>query len=168
MFFVRHWFVDPGSERHRLEDKAMVKRRVARPRSTATSGIPFLGVSIIFFSLILAVFLYSVFTRHPHRSSPTIPVVTRVQVLNGCGVDGLAARVAKFLRRQGYDVVDIGNTPLLLESLIVDRVGNRDAAQKLAKLLGVKRENIIQQSCDYLELDLTVILGRDYKKLTLQ
>lgn len=83
-------------------------------------------------------------------------------------MDGLAAKVAKLLRRQGYDVVDVGNTSLLLESLIVDRVGNRDAARKLAKLLGVGEENIIQQSCDYLELDLTVILGRDYKELKLK
>jgi len=80
----------------------------------------------------------------------------------------LAAKVAKLLRRQGYDVVDVGNTSLLLESLIVDRVGNRDAARKLAKLLGVGEENIIQQSCDYLELDLTVILGRDYQELKLE
>lgn len=80
----------------------------------------------------------------------------------------MAAKVAKLLRRQGYDVVDVGNTSLLLESLIVDRVGNRDAARKLAKLLGVGEENIIQQSCDYLELDLTVILGRDYKELKLK
>jgi len=80
----------------------------------------------------------------------------------------LAAKVAKLLRRQGYDVVDVGNTSLLLESLIVDRVGNRDAARKLAKLLGVGEENIIQQSCDYLELDLTVILGRDYQELKLK
>ena len=80
----------------------------------------------------------------------------------------MAAKVAKLLRRQGYDVVDVENTSLLLESLIVDRVGNRDAARKLAKLLGVGEENIIQQSCDYLELDLTVILGRDYKELKLK
>lgn len=80
----------------------------------------------------------------------------------------MAAKVAKLLRRQGYDVVDVGNTSLLLESLIVDRVGNRDAARKLAKLLGVGEENIIQQSCDYLELDLTVILGRDYQELKLK
>ncbi len=80
----------------------------------------------------------------------------------------MAAKVAKLLRRQGYDVVDVGNTSLLLESLIVDRVGNRDAARKLAKLLGVGEENIIQQSCDYLELDLTVILGRDYNELKLK
>ncbi len=80
----------------------------------------------------------------------------------------MAAKVAKLLRRQGYDVVDVENTSLLLESLIVDRVGNRDAARKLAKLLGVGEENIIQQSCDYLELDLTVILGRDYQELKLK
>jgi len=80
----------------------------------------------------------------------------------------LAAKVAKLLRRQGYDVVDVGNTSLLLESLIVDRVGNRDAARKLAKLLRVGEENIIQQNCDYLELDLTVILGRDYQELKLK
>ncbi len=149
----------------------MVKKRVARPRgkrSSSPSKKGPLGITIIFFSLVLVIFLYSLFNRPPRNPSPASPAVTRVQVLNGCGVDGLAAKVAKLLRRQGYDVVDVDNTSLLLESLVVDRVGNRDAARKLAKILGVGEENIIQQSCDYLELDLTVILGRDYQELKLK
>ena len=149
----------------------MVKKRVARPRgkrSSSPSKKGPLGVTLIFFSLMVVIFLYSLITRSPRKPPQAFPAVTRVQVLNGCGVDGLAAKVAKLLRRQGYDVVDVENTSLLLESLIVDRVGNRDAARKLAKLLGVGEENIIQQSCDYLELDLTVILGRDYKELKLK
>jgi len=148
----------------------MVKRRVARPRghrkgSPSPRG-PW-GATLILSALLVAIFLYSLFTRPPRKPPATSHMVTRVQVLNGCGVDGLAAKAAKFLRLKGYDVVDVGNTPLLLESLVVDRVGNRDAARKLAKLLGVGEENIIQQSCDYLELDLTVILGKDYKELKL-
>lgn len=148
----------------------MVKRRIARPRGKAR-GSPSskgpLGVTLILFALLVAIFLYSLFTRSPRKPGASPPAVTRVQILNGCGVDGLAAKTAKFLRLKGYDVVDVGNTPLLLESLVVDRVGNRDAARKLAKLLGVSEENVIQQSCDYLELDLTVILGKDYKELRL-
>ncbi len=80
----------------------------------------------------------------------------------------MAAKVAKLLRSQGYDVVDVDNTPLLLESLVVDRVGNRDAARRLAAILGIEDENIIHQRCEYLELDLTVILGRDYRELKLE
>ena len=146
----------------------MVKKRVVPPkgrRSTISSQKGPSGLAIIFFSLMVVVFLYSALRRNHKETSPPVTAVTRVQVLNGCGVDGLAARVAKLLRRRGYDVVDVGNTPLLLESLIVDRVGNRDAARRLAEILGVERRNIIQQRCDYLELDLTVILGKDYKEL---
>jgi len=146
----------------------MAKRRVAPQkgkRGALTKKRGPSGVTIIFFSLVVVILLYSLFTRHSQRPSQPLPAVTRVQVLNGCGVNGLAAKASKFLRLKGYDVVDVGNTPPLLESLVVDRVGNRDAARKLAKLLGVSEENIIQQSCDYLELDLTVILGKDYKEL---
>ncbi len=148
----------------------MAKRRVAPQKGKRGALTKKRGpseVTIVFFSLVVVFFLYSIITRSPRKPPATSHAVTRVQVLNGCGVDGLAAKAAKFLRLKGYDVVDVKNTPLLLESLVVDRVGNRDAARKLAKLLGVSEENIIQQSCDYLELDLTVILGKDYKELKL-
>lgn len=93
--------------------------------------------------------------------------IIQVEVLNGCGVSGIAERFTDFLRTNNLDVVKSGNyiSDDVSESLIIDRSGNMANAFKTAKTLGIKSENVIQQlNKDYF-LDVSIVIGRDYFNL---
>ncbi len=122
-----------------------------------------------------AVFLsYSLIMRTTIRP-PVDPVkdesaageVIQVDVLNGCGVAGVATKFTQYLRSRGYDVVEMGNYRSfdVPESMVIDRTGNIEHAKKVAYALGIKDVNVIQQiNLDYF-LDVTIVIGRDYESL---
>lgn len=89
----------------------------------------------------------------------------RVEVLNGAGVGGIARKMTDFLRRVGFDVIDFGNAESFefYETVVLDRSGDWAAAERVARAVDVK--NILEQKNPYLALDVTLILGRDYRKL---
>lgn len=85
----------------------------------------------------------------------------RVQVLNGTDKSGLAAQATDQLREAGYDVVSIGNArSSVARSLVLDRVGNRQLADSVAKVLGITRVETRRDTTLYLEV--TVILGPEW------
>ena len=91
----------------------------------------------------------------------------QVEVLNGCGVTGIADKLTDYLRNKKIDVVNLGNyRSFEIENcIIISRNENIKNAVKLAALVGLDENSIIQQSNpDYL-LDVTFILGKDYRKL---
>jgi hypothetical protein len=86
----------------------------------------------------------------------------RVEVLNASSVAGLAREVTQRLRSAGFDVVYYGNAGRMTRdsSVVVDRIGNADAAARVAAALGVDR---IETAIDTtLYLDATVILAPDF------
>ncbi len=91
----------------------------------------------------------------------------RVEVLNGAGVAKLAGKAADFLRAKGFDVVQTGNAPHsnFKKSIVQDRLGDLQKAQQVATALGIGESGIIQQKNPQLYLDVTVIIGQDYKSL---
>jgi hypothetical protein len=91
----------------------------------------------------------------------------RVEVLNGAGVAKLASKAADFLRAKGFDVVQTGNAPHsnFKKSIVQDRLGDLQKAQQVAAALGIGESGIIQQKNPQLYLDVTVIIGQDYKSL---
>lgn len=93
--------------------------------------------------------------------------IIQIDVLNGCGVAGVAGKFTDYLRTRGYDVVEVGNYRSfdVPESIVIDRVGNLENARKVAYALGIKESNVIQQiNPDYF-LDATVIIGKDFESL---
>ncbi len=105
----------------------------------------------------------------PVQQAAIQPVARRIQVevLNGCGVNGLAETLTRYLRRQNIDVVSQGNYKhfQVPETRILDRIGNRDRAQIVADILGVPTEQIKSQVDPNLQLDATIIIGHDYRML---
>ena len=89
----------------------------------------------------------------------------RIEVLNGCGINRLASRVTDFLRDQGFDVVKTDDAPTTDYTLTIvqDRAGDIENANKVAYALGITPQNITQQINEDLFLDVTVIIGLDYK-----
>jgi hypothetical protein len=91
----------------------------------------------------------------------------QLDVLNGTGEPKLAQRATDFLRARGFDVVEIGNVKDagVEATLVIDRVGNIEAANLVAAALGVSEANVTQRIDKNLFLDVSVILGSDYKQL---
>ena len=88
----------------------------------------------------------------------------KVEVLNGIGIDGIAAEVTEYLRDKGFDVVktdDAGRTDYIY-SMVKDRTGNLGSARNLAEILNIDTLSVLQEINKSLILDATVILGKDY------
>jgi len=87
----------------------------------------------------------------------------RVQVLNATPTHGLARVATNVLRDRGFDVVETGNAPrgTLPASVVIDRVGNLEAARQAADALGITR--VETRRDPGLLLDVTVVLGSDWR-----
>lgn len=93
--------------------------------------------------------------------------IVQVEVLNGCGEPGVAGRVTGFLRDHHFDVVDSGNYVDFEQphSLVIDRVGNREAALSVAAILGIDEAYVREERGTGYYLDASVVIGRDYQSL---
>ncbi len=91
----------------------------------------------------------------------------RLSVLNGCGVSGVALQFAEFLQTREFEVVEVGNHNSfdLRESVVVDRVGDLDAAVYVAAVLGISQSNVIQQLDRGYGVDASIVIGKDYDQL---
>ncbi len=95
------------------------------------------------------------------------PSVIRVSVLNGCGEPGLASTWKDRLRNMKYDVRETGNASgKYNKTVILSRIEDMSYARHLARSLGVKNDNVLMQiNKDLVDIDVTVIVGSDYKNL---
>ncbi len=93
--------------------------------------------------------------------------IIQLEVRNGCGVDGVAARTTRYLREHGFDVVEMGDYTSfdVAHSMVIDRVGDLEAARKVAAVLGIPKERVRQELQLDLFLDASVIIGKDYAQL---
>jgi hypothetical protein len=94
--------------------------------------------------------------------------VIRVEVLNGCGEYGVAERVTDWLREEGFDIVYFGNADSFEyeKSLLIDRSGRPEFVGEVATVLGC--DNIERKFKGMLLLDVTVIVGKDWRVLRLE
>lgn len=134
-----------------------------------------LHLLIGFFGTLLLILLIALFSKsfYPDiagdykEERPLLSEIIQIEVLNGCGVPGIASRFTSYLRAAGFDVVESGNFQSfsITQTLVIDRSGNLDNARKIARALGVSEEQIIREiSRDYY-LDATVIIGSDFESL---
>ena len=135
-----------------------------------------LNAGLLVVGLSVMVLLYGLVTRtlvpspDPQRTSAATELVgsiIQVEVRNGAGVDRLAAETTHFLRERGFDVVDVGNYESFQQerSVVIDRVGDPEAARKVAKALGLPADRVQQDIRRQYYLDASVIIGHDYEQL---
>jgi len=88
----------------------------------------------------------------------------RVTVLNATEVSGLAARTAELLEKNGYDVVEVGNTERTSDTtLVIDHRGQSRRAERVSAAIG---GGVISAAPDGDNpADVTVILGRDMERV---
>ncbi len=133
------------------------KKRRRRKRTPASFLYTILVVCLLAAIVFLAASLYGVYAPPPADGGPA-----RVLVMNGCGVEGIGLRTARFLRSHGHDVVDFRNADHFdyAETIVIDRSGDMDDAIGVARLL--KTPNVIQQMPETPLVDVAVIVGKDY------
>ena len=136
-----------------------------------------LNVALVVGGLSVLVLLYAFATRTvftgptPERpasdSSDLVGSIIQVEVRNGAGVDHLAERTTEYLRDRGFDVVDVGNYSSFDQehSVVIDRIGNMEAAHHVAEALGIPADRVRQNVKPAYYLDASVILGHDYEQL---
>lgn len=138
-----------------------------------TARVILLNSLIVALCIIVGYLAYALLVRHVFR--PPVEVtkeghatgIIQLDVLNGCGVSGAATGVTQFLRARGYDVVEIRNykTFDVDHSLVIDRTGDMETARKVAYALGIDQKNVLQQINHDYYVDVSVIVGKDYRTL---
>ncbi|MGD8428205.1 MAG: LytR C-terminal domain-containing protein [Balneolaceae bacterium] len=137
-----------------------------------------LNAVIGFLSLLLVLLLFGLFTRiiypriHNQRAEANpnlIGKVIQLEVLNGCGVPGLANNFTSALRRNGFDVVETGNFKNfdMQNTVVIARTTDKKNAQRVADALGISPKHVFIEASDDFYLDATVVIGSDYKSLKL-
>ena len=148
------------------------KKKQLSPRSLI------LNIVIVILGVIVFFLLYSFITNSivnkpvewttesPELGDATGEII-QLDVLNGCGVRGIAQDFTDYLRKRNFDVVQSANykTFDVEESLVIDRTGDLAAARKVAYALGIDEKNIVQQINPDYYLNVSVVIGRDYEKL---
>lgn len=128
-------------------------------------------------SVILAVFavflLYSildktgiiVFDNTETAKPQNVQQLIQVEVLNGCGVAGVGDALTDVLRAKGIDVVKTGNFRSfdIENTFIIDRLGKIETANRVADSLNLNKRFIITEKNKSYFLDLTIVIGKDYK-----
>ncbi|MCK5147017.1 LytR C-terminal domain-containing protein [bacterium] len=102
----------------------------------------------------------------------TVKRPLQIEILNGCGVAGIANYYTEFLRSRGFDVVKTDNYIeggrvcfSIDKTVVVDRRGNIKKAQKIAKSLGMKHSSVISEPNEAYLIDASVIIGADYESV---
>lgn len=96
----------------------------------------------------------------------------QIEILNGCGFNGVAKIFQDYLREQGFDVV---NTDNFIEggkirwdiekSMVIDRVGEIEQAMAVARSLAIPVERVMTRENPESIYDVSVVIGKDFKKL---
>ena len=147
---------------------------MAKKKTTKQNNL-LLNVFLVIATLALGVMLYALLMRSfspkvdPVRSDnpqALLGDIIQVEVRNGCGISGLAAELTDYLRRQGFDVVEVGdyNSFDVEYTMVYDRSGNREAALALARSLGLPEDRVLQELRPEFYLDASVVIGLDYNQ----
>lgn len=146
------------------------------PKDSSSGNSLYLNATIGFLSVLLLILLVALFTRliyprivnqRSETQSELISEIIQIEVLNGCGVNGIANDYTSILRENGFDVVETGNfeTFDLQKTIIISRSGVMDNAMRVADALGVSRDQVIREASPDYYLDVTLVIGHDYEML---
>lgn len=144
-------------------------------KGTSKKANLFLNSLILFLGVIIFFLLYSLITNLRSGSKDisdtdpeTASSIIQLEVLNGCGMPGVAEKFTDYLRRRNFDVVQTGNYRSfdIDKTIVIDRTGNKANAEKVADALGIDKRFIIQQLNNDYFLDVSLVIGKDFNQLT--
>ena len=148
------------------------------------------NVVLVFLSIISVAFVASVLNRHMrggitirnfHQEVPPALTVTahdnslfqaiEVEVLNGCGISGLAQQFTDYLRDKHVDVVRTENADNFHydKTIVILRRDEFEKVAQVAKLLDISPRDSIRVFVDpdgSLLTDVTIVIGSDYLNIS--
>ena len=147
------------------------RKRPPRGNTNWKSGLMKLFIVLfILIDLILIVFIIRQCSKPPIEEIviEEEPKILQVEVLNGCGVPGIAAKYTNYLRREGFDVIRTENyeTFNVMKTVIIDRRGRIQNGIRIASALGLGEDRVLQEVNEAYLIDATIILGKDYRNLS--
>jgi hypothetical protein len=103
-----------------------------------------------------------------YEENPVLDI--EVEVLNGCGITGVAGEISEFLRERQFDVVRSENADHFqyTRTLIIQRNENVDGLAAVVKALNIKlddRSRVLIQPDPASDVDVTLIIGSDYRSI---
>ncbi len=148
------------------------------PKKILSSQDLYFNAIISFLGVLLVVLLVSLFTRiifprivteRDSESSDLISEIIQIEVLNGCGVNGIANNFTSLLRTNGFDVVETGNFENfdVEKSMVISRSGAMKHAYQIARVLGIEEVHVLREESDDYYLDASIVIGADYESLNI-
>jgi len=137
--------------------------------TTALWGLGIVNVVLIVSSVSRHFFSGNEPSLNANTDVPAIPAENlKVEVLNGCGVNGLASKYAVLLKEHGFDPVKTENYEggTTSRTYIVDRLSEKMVnGLKMAEALGLPKAFVSYQADDKRMVAVSLILGQDYKTI---
>ena len=165
------------------------KNKLKKSEDTSFKNI-FLNSLIFILTVFIGVFIYSFSTKQVHNGTsfeitfpptsdpPPLSTIYQnnpinespIEVLNGCGIQGMAGKFSRFLRENNIDVLNSDDADHYdyTHTLIITRTGNVQILDKVSSLLGFDEQDenhILNKPNSSSEFDLTVIIGNDYASI---
>ena len=163
-----------------LRKKKIPPHKKYRQR-TAYKPNRFIDLTLIGLSAVVVLLLGSTAIRFVRAETKVLPQqisIVRTQIANGCGESGAAADFAEFIKKQGddnlkFDVIDVtnfSNSAMPRTMILIRDPGVAVEAERIARRLGIDPDDVVTRELEdnFLSLDITVVVGRDYDKLKSQ
>jgi hypothetical protein len=167
--------------------QARTSRKRNRKKRPAQSSDWFVNFLMLGLSVLVLSFVWSFWNRHannqmvaaelnvlpepPSMASPETLIAAKkypnvtVEILNGCGVSGLAAEFKEIVQDKTFDVQHTENADNFkyTSTIILARSDNTEAAFTLATELGLEPTQVSIAKDDSRRVDVTLIVGHDYE-----
>lgn len=103
-----------------------------------------------------------------YATNPVLDI--EIEILNGCGEPGLAAKFSELLRKNRIDVVRSENADHFEyeQTILIQRNENVEGMKQVATALGFDIKNsaqVITSVDPNLDVDLTLIIGKDFSSI---
>jgi len=159
--------------RKKSTGKTKIKRRSPRPKKKSK----LLEMAIVAIFALVLIYGASFAIRITHGLSKTVEspdYVIRLQILNGCGVDGAAGRVARELPKLikmplEINIIDVAdfNAYNVKESFLILREKNLEGVGILAEQLGLDSDRSLFEPIENntRSISATLVLGEDFEKV---
>ncbi|MGD9900781.1 MAG: LytR C-terminal domain-containing protein [Calditrichaceae bacterium] len=188
----------------RRKNQTTTTRSVARENSGKTKKIfTYIAVLLIGAASIYAIseYLLPLLEQEPNRpvvelntrpqqQNPSIPAKKepaaqnqyyspikkkiQIEVLNGCGEQGIAKLLSDKLKAENYDIVNSGNYLEkgklqwdVANTKIIDQIGDFEKAVELAELMGVNTSLVESVKNPSPIADITIVIGKDHRNLNI-